>query len=32
MRHAIEGYRNIPGSHCGNTAMRNLLELETRLF
>jgi hypothetical protein len=25
MRHAIEGYRNVPGQHCGSTAMRNLL-------
>lgn len=25
MRHLIEGYRNLPGSHCGSTAMRNLL-------
>jgi hypothetical protein len=25
MRTLIEGYRNIPGEHCGSTAMRNLL-------
>lgn len=23
--HLIEGYRNLPGEHCGSTAMRNLL-------
>jgi len=25
MRVVIEGYRNLPGEHCGSTAMRNLL-------
>ncbi len=25
MRTLIEGYRNLPGEHCGSTAMRNLL-------
>jgi hypothetical protein len=25
MRHRIENYRNLPGEHCGSTAMRNLL-------
>jgi hypothetical protein len=25
MKTLIEGYRNIPGEHCGSTAMRNLL-------
>jgi len=25
MRVVIEGYRNVPGEHCGSTAMRNLL-------
>jgi len=25
MRHLIESYRNLPGEHCGSTAMRNLL-------
>jgi len=24
--HLIEGYRNVPGEHCGSTAMRNLLQ------
>lgn len=23
-RHRIDGYRNVPGQHCGSTAMRNL--------
>lgn len=25
MRRSIDGYRNVPGNHCGSTAMRNLL-------